>query len=132
MRFDIHLNIGFAPEVMAQLYAFQHKLDLVTQNQETIMISTANILAEVARERTELAGWKTLSAGKDKVIADTSAALKVATDALAAAGVDTAALAQVQIDLDQAAANLKNDNDEAEAAIGANVSPPAAPSAPAA
>ena len=96
---------------------------------EKIMINTTAILAEVARERTELAGWKALSAGKDKVIADTSAALKTATDALAAAGVDTAALAKVQADLDQAANDLKNDNDEAAAAIGANVLPADAPTA---
>jgi hypothetical protein len=94
---------------------------------EKIMVDTTAILAEVARERTELAGWKTLSAGKDKVIADTSAALKVATDALAAAGADTAALAKVQADLDTAASNLKNDNDEAAAAIAANVVPAPAP-----
>lgn len=89
-------------------------------------IDTSRILAEVARERTELASWKTLSAGKDKLIADALAQLKTATDALAASGADTAALAKVQADLDQGASDLKNDNDEAETAIKANVSPPAA------
>ncbi len=99
---------------------------LILSKLETLMIDTSRILAEVARERTELAGWKTLSAGKDKLIADALAQLKTATDALAAAGADTAALAKVQADLDQGAADLKNDNDEAETAIHANVSPPAA------
>jgi hypothetical protein len=98
-------------------------LRLVISKQEKIMIDTSKILAEVARERTELASWKALSAAKDKVIADTAAALKAATDALAAAGTDTAALAQVQADLDKAATDLKNDNDEAEAAVKAGATP---------
>ena len=80
------------------------------------MIDTSRILAEVARERTELASWKTLSAAKDKVIADQAAAL-----AAAIAANDPAAIAKVQADLDQAATDLKNDNDEAEAAVAANV-----------
>lgn len=113
----------------APRYALDHAaLSLfIIHKLETIMINTTAILAEVARERTELAGWKTLSAGKDKIIADTAAALKTATDALAAAGADIAALAQVQADLDKAAGDLKNDNDEAAAAIGANVAPADAP-----
>jgi hypothetical protein len=102
---------------------FRKLLGLAISKQEKIMIDTSKILAEVARERTELASWKALSAGKDKVIADTAAALKVATDALAASGADTAALAQVQADLDAAATDLKNDNDEAEAAIKAGTAP---------
>lgn len=126
MRIDIHHHIELSPEVNAQLYTFQHRLDLINQRISQMAIDTSKILAEVARERTELASWKTLSAGKDKLIADAVASLKVATDALAASGVDTAALAKVQADLDQGAADLKNDNDEAEAAIKANVSPPAA------
>lgn len=103
-------------------------LRFIIERIDQMGIDTSKILAEVARERTELAGWKTLSAGKDKLIADAVAALKVATDALAASGVDTAALAKVQADLDQGASDLKNDNDEAAAAIAANV-PPAAPPA---
>lgn len=126
MRFDINFKIGLSPEVNAHLYTFQNQFDLINQRIHKMAIDTSRILAEVARERTELAGWKTLSAGKDKLIADALAALKVATDALAASGADTAALAKVQADLDQGAADLKNDNDEAETAIAANVSPPAA------
>lgn len=122
MRLDIHHHVELSPEVRGRFDDLSRKLDHLT---ETIMIDTSKILAEVARERTELSGWKTLSAGKDKVIADTSAALKTATDALAAAGADTAALAQVQADLDKAATDLKNDNDEAAAAIAANAAPPA-------
>lgn len=93
-------------------------LRLIIRNQEKIMIDTSRILTEVARERTELASWKALSGAKDKVIADQAAAL-----ATAIAANDPAAIAKVQADLDQAATDLKNDNDDAEAAIAANVSP---------
>lgn len=120
-RLDIHENPTVWADAPAHAVEIRHVLGLILENQRTIMIDTSKILAEVARERTELAGWKTLSAGKDKILSDTSAALKVATDALAAAGVDTAALAKVQTDLDAATADLKNDNDEAETAIKANV-----------
>lgn len=93
----------------------QRKLDFVIENLRSIMIDTSKILAEVARERTELASWKTMNAAKDKVIADQAAAL-----AAAIAANDPAAIAKVQADLDQAANDLSADNAEAEAAIAAN------------
>lgn len=87
---------------------------LIHQKMELLMIDTSRILAEVARERTELASWKALSAAKDKVIADQAEALRKAI-----ADSDPVAMAQVQADLDKAAGDLKNDNDEAEAAVAA-------------
>ena len=90
--------------------------------QETIMIDTTRILAAVARERTEAASLRALNDAKDKIIADTAAALKAAMDA----GSDPGALAKVQADLDKAATDLDTDSDAADAAIKANAPPAAA------
>ena len=49
MRFDVHHHIGLTPEVNAQFYAFQHKLDLIIRNQEKIMATLADLTAAVAR-----------------------------------------------------------------------------------
>lgn len=103
-----------------QIKQVHAELRVLKRMTETIMVDTGKLLAEVARERGELASWKALSAAKDKMLADTSAALKEATDKIAATGADTAALEKVQADLDKAADDLRNDNDEAEAAIKAN------------
>lgn len=81
-------------------------------------IDTSRILAEVARERTELASWKAMSAAKDKLIADQADALRKAMEAN-----DPVAMAQVQADLDKAAADLASDNAEADAAIKATPGP---------
>lgn len=116
MTHFLHRLLG-QHEVRAEIAQLR---DLIHRRTESIMIDTSRILAEVARERTELASWKALSAAKDKVIADQATAL-----AAAIAANDPAAIAKVQADLDQAANDLKNDNDEAEAAVAANVSPAA-------
>lgn len=122
MNFTIHHHHHGDAQVEARLRSVERNLDLINQNMESIMIDTSRILAEVARERTELASWKALSAAKDKVIADQATAL-----AAAIAANDPVAIAKVQADLDQAAVDLKNDNDDAEAAIGANTSPAPTP-----
>lgn len=116
----VHNHLEHDPHTEARLRAMEQSLGLIHRNQETIMIDTSRILAEVARERTELASWKAMSAAKDKVISDQAQALK---DAIAAN--DPAAIAAVQADLDAAATKLSADNDEAEAAIKANT--PATP-----
>lgn len=103
-------------EANARIDELRGLAHLIIRKQDDIMIDTSRILAEVARERTELASWKALSAAKDKVISDQAAALAVAI-----AANDPVAMAKVQADLDQAAIDLKNDNDDAEAAIAANV-----------
>lgn len=85
-------------------------------------IDTSKILAEVTRERTELAGWKTLLAG----LVATNKQLSIDLAAAIASG-DPVALAKVQADLDQATADLSSDNDDAAAAIAANTPPAPAP-----
>lgn len=122
MKRFFHHILGVS-EVNARIDELKGLSNFIIRKLESIMIDTTKLLAEVARERTELASWKALSAAKDKAMADVAASLKTATDALATAGVDTTALAKVQADLDQAATDLKNDNDDAEAALAANVTP---------
>lgn len=135
----IGVLVGFAIRDIKDAFYFRHRfsevmavqaetLDLIVTNQEAIMINTAQILAEVAREHTELASWKALSAAKDKVISDQAAAL-----AAAIAANDPAAIAKVQADLDQAATALKNDNDDAAAAVAGGMpaaTPPTDPTTP--
>lgn len=84
------------------------------------MIDTSKMLAAVAAERTELAGWKTLAASQTQALKDAAAALAAAN-----ASNDPAAQAQVQADLDKAASDLSADNADAVAAILANT--PGAP-----
>lgn len=84
------------------------------------MIDTSKILAAVAEEKTETASLRALVAAQNKVIADTAAQLK-------AAGVDAAALAHVQADLDQAANDLSTDNAATKDALAANAPPAADP-----
>lgn len=122
--FALHIHGCDSPWDMAhpreiELYEM---LSLVLKNQEKIMIDTKAILAAVAEERTENASLRALVVAQNKVISDTASQLK---DALAAN--DPAALAQVQTDLDQAAADLSTDNAATKDAIAANTPPAAAP-----
>jgi hypothetical protein len=91
------------------------------------MIDTSKILAAVAEEKTESASLRALVAAQSKVIVDTAAQLKAALADPRMAGADTAALVQVQADLDQAAADLSTDNAATKDAIAANATPAAAP-----
>lgn len=119
MRIDIHHHIEPSTEVLDRLDYIGPKVDLILKNQETIMIDTTRILAEVARARTELASYKALSDAQTQVISDQAAALKAAI-----AANDPAAIAQVQADLDKAAVDLSADNDAAAQAIAANTPKP--------
>lgn len=103
-------------EVRAWEAEVLHRLDLILNNQETIMIDTTRILAAVAKERTENASLRALVDAQTKIMTDTAAALKAAMDA----GNDPAAIAKVQADLDQAATDLETDNDATDAAVKAN------------
>ena len=85
------------------------------------MIDTTKLLAEVARERTDSASLRALIVANSTAISDLAAQL-----AAAIAANDPVAIAQVQADLDKAAADLALDSDAAEAALAANV-PPATP-----
>jgi hypothetical protein len=100
-------------------------LGTIMQNQEKIMINTANLLAAVARETSDNASLRALVVANTAVQTDISAKLKAATDELAAAGANIAALAQVQVDLDKATSTLSVDSDASEAALAANVAPAA-------
>ena len=82
---------------------------------DKIMIDTSKILAAVAQENTELKSWEALVDGLTATMKDLSTQLAAAIVAN-----DPAALAQVQADLDKAAADLSADNQEATAAITAN------------
>lgn len=98
-----------------QYRRFQAMLGIIMNKMEFLMIDTSKILAAVAEERTELAGWKTLAAAQTQALKDAAAALAAAN-----AANDPAAQAQVQADLDKAAGDLSADNAEAKAAITAN------------
>lgn len=123
MHFHIHHYVGLTVEVLNRLDETDRALGLVLQNQESLMIDTSRILAEVARARTELGSWQALATALTKTIADQAAALKSAI-----AANDPAAMAQVQADLDTAATGLSADNDAAAAALVANT-PAATPAA---
>lgn len=127
MRFNIH-HFHHPDEATAeQLCRIERMLGDILEKQETIMIDTSKLLAAVARETTANASLRALVAANTQVQADSAAKLKTAIDALAAAGADTAALAQVQADLDTATKNLSVDSDQSEAALAANVAPAPAP-----
>jgi septal ring factor EnvC (AmiA/AmiB activator) len=121
MTVEIHHHYHFARDSEAER-SFRVA---ILRALEALMIDTSKILAAVAEERSENASLRKLAAEQNKILADTAAQLK-------AAGVDAAALAQVQADLDQAAAELSTDNAATKDAIAANATPAAAPAAPAA
>lgn len=54
MRIDVHHHIGFSPEVTAQLYAFQHKLDLIIRRMDKMAVDTSKILADITAQTTVL------------------------------------------------------------------------------
>lgn len=80
------------------------------------MIDTSKLLAEVARERTDVSSLRALADAQNKAMGDLS---KQLADAIAAN--DPAAIAQVQADLDKATTDLATDNAATEAALAANV-----------
>lgn len=95
------------PEVLRRLDVLSRKLDLVIENQETIMATLDELTAQVAANRTITQSALTLING--------------IADRITAAGVDPKALADLT-------ASLKDDDDKLAAAVAANT--PAAPAAP--
>jgi ABC-type transporter Mla subunit MlaD len=98
-------------------------LRTIIKNQEKIMIDTSKILAAVAAEKTKVDSLIALANGQTATMKNLSTQL-----AAAIAANDPAALAQVQADLDQAAADLSAETEAVSAAVDANT-PPAAPAA---
>lgn len=121
IRIDVyhHLEPG---DARSWFKAFDRQLGIITRNQELTMIDTSKLLAAVADEKTESASLRAL-------VAANSATMKDLSDKLAAAiaANDPAAVAQVQADLDQAAADLSADNQAAKDAIAANTPPAPTP-----
>lgn len=70
MRFDVHHHIGLTPEVNAQFYAFQHKLDLIIRTQEKIMATLDQVLSDVTDEGTRLDSLSALIGGLRTQLAD--------------------------------------------------------------
>lgn len=107
---------GFLVCLLLVLVVYDISLTLrLSRKVHHMAIDTKGILKAVADERTELKSWETLATQL------TAAITKLAADLAAAiAANDPAAIAQVQADLDKAAADLSADNAEAAAAIAAN------------
>lgn len=105
--------------IRSRLGTIEQMLVQSLQNEAKLMIDTSKLLAAVADEKTESASLRAL-------VAANSATMKDLSDKLAAAiaANDPAAMAQVQVDLDQAAADLSADNQAAKDAIAANTPAP--------
>lgn len=70
MHFHIHHHIELSPEVSARLDESARKLNLIIQNQETIMASLDQILTDVTDESTAIDGISTLISGLKQQLAD--------------------------------------------------------------
>lgn len=116
-------------EVKARMEQLRGLIVTIIHNQETTMIDTSKILAEVAREHTVNGSLRALVTGLNQTVKDSAAQLKDAIDKLAAQGADIAAATLVQADLDAAATTLSLDNAETEAKIAENT-PPVTPPTP--
>ncbi len=82
---DVNLHIGMSPEVTAQLYAFQHKLDLIVTRMDQMAVDTTKILADITAQTTVLQGLvtfvqaiNTTNATQAQQIIDLKAALDAA------------------------------------------------------
>lgn len=115
MRLELHHFHHPDENTAERLRRIEYGLGEANANLESIMIDTSKILAAVADEKTKVDSLIALANGQTATMKDLSAQL-----AAAIAANDPAALAQVQADLDKAAADLGTETAAVSAAITAN------------
>lgn len=122
---QIHVHHHSDESTAEHFRRIESMLGNIIDKQEMNMIDTSKILAAVAAEKTKVDSLIALANGQTATMKDLSAQL-----AAAIASNDPAALAQVQADLDQAAADLSAETEAVSTAVDANTAP-VAPVAPA-
>lgn len=111
MRLDVNCHIVLSSEVLAQFGHIAHKIDLVLRNQETIMATLDQVLADVTDESTRLDSLSVLIDGLKTQLAD----------ALSGANLP----APVQAKVDAIFAQAESNKAKIDAALNTNVPAPA-------
>lgn len=70
MRLDIHHHIDLSPQLALRLSSMSRKLELIVQQQETIMATLDQVLADITEENTRLDSIAALIGGLRQQLAD--------------------------------------------------------------